>query len=107
MNPPSDTASVEKAARSAGGGNLVDEIADVSFDLTARQTVARLGVGQAKIAADDESAQPFATQGDGLLGAEAADHLHGRSVAQAFENRARHVVQGAALKQSGVSPPGV
>src|ERR1700722_9899102 len=101
-NPPSDTASVERAARSTGGGNLVNEIADVPFDLVARQTVARLGVGQAEIAADDEGAQPFAGQVHGLLRAEAAHHLYGRPVAHGFKNRARYVVQGAALKQGGI-----
>jgi hypothetical protein len=60
VNSPSDTASVERAARSTGGGNLVNEIADVLFDRVARQIVARLGVRQAEIAADDEGAQPFA-----------------------------------------------
>ena len=44
VNSPSDTAFVERAARSTGDGNLVNEIADVSFDLVARQTIARLGV---------------------------------------------------------------
>ena len=107
MNPPGETTSAERAARSTGGGNLLNEIADVPFDFVARQTVARLGVWQAEIAADDEGAQPFAGQGDGLLGAEAAHHLHGRPVAHALENRARHVVQVAALKQGGVGPPGV
>jgi hypothetical protein len=40
MNSPGDTTSAERAARSTGGGNLVNEIADVSFDFVARQVVA-------------------------------------------------------------------
>src|ERR1700722_19095062 len=107
VNSPSDTVSVERAARSTGGGNLLDEIADAPLDFVARQAVARLGVGQAEIAADDKGAQPFAGQVHGLLRAEAAHHLYGRPVAYALENRARHVVQGAALKQCRVRPPGV
>src|SRR6202046_5661262 len=79
----------ETAARSPGGGNLTDEIADMPFDFSARQAVARLGVRKTEIAADDEGAQPLAGQGDSLHGAGAAAHLHGGLVAPALENRAR------------------
>ena len=97
----------KERARSTGGGNLVDEIADMSLDFVSLEAVARLGVGQAEIAADDEGAQPFAGQGDGLLDAEAAYDLHGHPVAHALENCTRHVVQVAALKQGRVGLPGV
>jgi len=59
----------------------------VPLDLGAREAVARPGIGEAEIAADDESAQPLARQDDGLIRAEAADHLHGRPRAHALENR--------------------
>jgi hypothetical protein len=97
----------QSGPRSTGGRDLVDEIPDVSFDFVAWQAVARLGVWEAKIAADDEAAQPSAGQGDGLLSAEAAHHLHGRPVAHALENCARHVVQVAALNEGRVGPPSV
>jgi hypothetical protein len=60
VNSPGGHGIRRTSARSTRGGNLVNEIAHVSFDLVARQTIARLGVWQAEIAADDEGAQPFA-----------------------------------------------
>ena len=55
----------KERSRSADGRDLVDEHPDVSFDFVAWRAVARPGVWQAEIAADDGGEQPFADQGAG------------------------------------------
>src|SRR5262249_17988366 len=88
-----------KEPRSLDARDLGDESGDEALDLIRRQVVASLGVGLTEIAADDERAQPRLGKSLRLCVREAADDLHRRSFAHAFEDRSRDVVEIVLLDQ--------
>jgi hypothetical protein len=83
-------------------GDLGDETADVPLDLVRWEIVTRAGIRLAKIAADDERAQPRVGKALGLRDAQSADHLDRGGAADSLEDGTGRVGENVALDEGGV-----